>query len=235
MFIRGKTTNRFAPFCALLNSRPSTERFLFFLIMGVLMTEETSSIIPDPNVILCRGHTNYVRSMALSPDGKLLVSGSNDGTVRIWDMETGKEIRYLSGHTDFVHSVTFSSDGALIASGSEDKTVRIWDVKNGVQMMCLQGHFTGVESVIFSPNKRFLISVASMGDLLIWDLNTKKVVKKIIGLKSSHVRILLSEDGKTVLLGTNNVSGESTFTISILDFGNPNLGTLPPEESTFYV
>jgi len=73
------------------------------------------------------GHTGNVYSVNCSPDGSRIVSGSNDGTIRIWDAETFEEILVLRGHESYVHSVCFSPDGALLASGSGDGTVRIWD------------------------------------------------------------------------------------------------------------
>ena len=72
-----------------------------------------------------------VRSVAFSPDGKQVVSGSNDETVRLWDAATGAALQTLEGHTDAVNSVAFSPDGKQVVSGSWDKTVRLWDVATG--------------------------------------------------------------------------------------------------------
>ena len=70
--------------------------------------------------------------MAFSPDGKRIVSGSCDNTVRVWDADTGQPVgQPLTGHTDAVTSVAFSPDGKRIVSGSDDKTVRVWDADTG--------------------------------------------------------------------------------------------------------
>ncbi|KIK23348.1 hypothetical protein PISMIDRAFT_65472, partial [Pisolithus microcarpus 441] len=92
------------------------------------------------------GHTDGVWSVAFSSDGKRIVSGSWDKTVRVWDAERGVQIgSHLEGHTDKVNSVAFSPDGKRIVSGSDDKTVRVWDAERGVQIGShLEGHTDAV-------------------------------------------------------------------------------------------
>jgi len=76
-----------------------------------------------------RGHTSSVRSVAFSPDGKLVASGSRDDTIRFWDSVTGAARGTLKGHTNSVYSVIFSPDSKFVASGSGDDTVRLWEEK----------------------------------------------------------------------------------------------------------
>ena len=73
------------------------------------------------------GHTNRVNSVAISPDGRLALSGSNDATLRLWDLATGRCLRTFEGHTHYVRPVTFSSDGQMALSGSGDNTLRLWE------------------------------------------------------------------------------------------------------------
>jgi WD40 repeat protein len=84
------------------------------------------------------GHTHPVSSVALSPDGRLLASGSFDQTVRLWEVNTGQNLKTLSGHTNWVWSVAFSPDGRLLASGSADATIKLWDVQTGECLKTLQ-------------------------------------------------------------------------------------------------
>jgi hypothetical protein len=86
--------------------------------------------VPSPEILrtLSGHHMDSVLSVAFSPDGKILASGSADRTIKLWDVATGKELRTLSGHTSYVLSVAFSPDGKILASGSGDRTINLWDV-----------------------------------------------------------------------------------------------------------
>ncbi|MCC5644224.1 serine/threonine protein kinase, partial [Nostoc sp. CHAB 5824] len=74
------------------------------------------------------------------PDGKTLASGSEDKTIKLWDVSTGKALKTLTGHSSKVNSVVFSPDGKTLASGSEDKTIKLWDVSTGKALKTLTGH-----------------------------------------------------------------------------------------------
>ena len=104
------------------------------------------------------GHSDCVRSVAFSPDGAHVVSGSVDNTVRIWDATTGAEVTKMEGHSFSVQSVAFSPAGADVVSGSDDRTVRIWDATAGAEVMKMEGHSDSVQSVAFSPDDTHIVS-----------------------------------------------------------------------------
>src|SRR6266849_285299 len=101
------------------------------LILSVLLG---SAAAPAQTPTELKGHTALVYSVAFSPDGSLLASGSHDQTIRVWNPADGKPIRELKGHTGIVDSIAFSPDGKLLASGSADKTVRLWDPASGKEV-----------------------------------------------------------------------------------------------------
>ncbi|MBI5954301.1 MAG: TIR domain-containing protein [Chloroflexi bacterium] len=124
------------------------------------------------------GHSGHVTSVALSPDGKMLASGSVDKTIVLWDMEAHQQLgEPLRGHSDSVTTLAFSPDGKTLASGSADKTVIFWDVEKHKQLGTpLIGYGNPVRSVVFSPDGKTLASDSEASLIFLWDVATRKLI-----------------------------------------------------------
>ena len=126
--------------------------------------------VESAEVVRTLSGPDVVFSVAFSPDGKTLASGSRDKTIKLWDVATGSVLRTLSGHTGRVNSVAFSPDGKILASGSADSTIKLWDAATGGELRTLSGHTRSVLSVAFSPDGRLLASGSEDKTIKLWNV-----------------------------------------------------------------
>jgi WD40 repeat protein/transcriptional regulator with XRE-family HTH domain len=148
-----------------------------------------------------------VWSVAFSPNGQILASGSEDGTVRLWEVATGHQIGSpLTGGAGTVNSVAFSPNGQILASGSEDGTVRLLDVATGHQIGSpLTGGSGSVNSVAFSPNGQILASGSADDTVRLWNVATGPQIGMPLASHSQWVNsVVFSPDGKTLASANSN-------------------------------
>lgn len=151
-----------------------------------------------------KGHTKFVTSLALAADGNLLLSGSEDKTLRVWELASGRCLRTLEGHTDVVYSVALSPDGRLALSGSWDKTIKVWDLASGRCLHTLEGHKRPVNSVALSADGRWALSGARGCRLKLWDLQSGQCVRTIRAHRSFVKSVAFSADGRWALSGSSD-------------------------------
>jgi RNA polymerase sigma factor (sigma-70 family) len=150
-----------------------------------------------------KGHApHWVINVALAPNGRRALSASFDRTVRLWDLEKGKELHRFEGHTGRVLGVAFSPDGRKALSGGEDKTLRLWDVESGKQLCCLEGHASQVRCVQFLSDGRRALSSSSDTTIRLWDIKGGKELRRFEGHVSEPMTVVVSPDEKRILSGS---------------------------------
>jgi WD40 repeat protein len=163
-----------------------------------------------------KGHTSSASSIAISPDGKYIVSGSGDNTIKIWDFKTAKCLNTLEEHTRNIHSIAISPDGKYIVSGSFDNTIKIWDFKTAKCLNTLEGHTSWVISIAISLDGKYIVSGSSDNTIKIWDFKTGLCLKTLEGHEEEKEvnSIAISPDGKYIVSGSESYDS----TIRIWDF-----------------
>ncbi|KAF9503562.1 hypothetical protein BS47DRAFT_788982 [Hydnum rufescens UP504] len=157
------------------------------------------------------GHSSHVTSVAFSPDGLRLVSGSLDCTLRLWDAVSGVHIATLQGHSHLVYSVAFSPDGLRVISGLNDCTLCLWDATLGVHIATLRGHSGVVSSVAFSPDGLWLVSGSWDHTLCLWNAMSGAQMATLQGHSNRVSSVAFSPDGQQL------VSGSWDYTLCLWD------------------
>ncbi|HYV34765.1 MAG TPA: WD40 repeat domain-containing protein [Gemmataceae bacterium] len=153
-----------------------------------------------------KGHNGFVHHVAISPDGKLMATASLDGTVKLWDAKTGKELKTLKGHAGQVYCVAFNHDGTLLASSGHDKSIRLWNVKDGKTVKQLQGHTESVDWVAFSPSGKVLASCGADKSVRLWSADAGKTIKSFNTHKDNVYCVAWSPNGKLLASASNDAT-----------------------------
>lgn len=145
-----------------------------------------------------------------------MVSASEDNTLGIWDLASGRELRSLSGHTDDVWAVAVTPDGLRAVSASEDQTLKVWDLESGRDLLTLAGHASLVRAVVVTPDGKHAVSASFDSTLRIWDLETGDAVATF-NCDSGAVCCAYSDALKLI------VAGDVTGRLHFLRLEEPNL------------
>lgn len=152
-----------------------------------------------------QGHPVHVRTLAFSPDGKMLAVGSNLGAVHLWDAHTGTKLFTLKEHSNKIRALAFSPDGKTLASGSANGKIILWDTENGKQNSTniVEPRVT-VSQLLFSLDGKILVSGDGSGILHLWDVHTDRLLSSHAGHTDLIQMLLLSPDGKTLASGSTD-------------------------------
>ena len=145
-----------------------------------------------------------VWSIATNPDGRIVASGSTDGTIQLLHLRSGQNLGKLSGHDGPIWSVAISPDGRSLVSASGDSTVKIWNLYTGRLKNTLYGHLKDVFSVAISPDGNTIASVSKDKTIKLWDINSGMLLYTLYGHLDEVQSVAFSSDGKTLASGSND-------------------------------
>ena len=167
----------------------------WFALVVILFIPASTFATVVPHLTL-HGHTGSVMSVTFSPDGKLLVSGCRDKTIRLWDTTTGELQRTLTGHTADVYSVVFGPDGKTLLSGSGDNTIRVWNPDTGKLTRTVEGHTDVVRCIAFAPDGKVMASTGGDLTVRLWETKNWTLQHTLTGHTKRIKSVAFSPDGK---------------------------------------
>lgn len=163
---------------------------------------------------LLTGHTDSVRTVKYAANGKLLASGSSDGTIRIWDPQTTKNIAVLTGHQNGVTDIAISGDSQTLASvGADEKFVRLWNINTHKPIADLTGKFNAIHSLAYSPDSDLIAAGDFDGTVKLFSAKKKKHIATLVGHDlapsditepGSVLSLAFSPDGETLASGSRD-------------------------------
>ena len=164
-------------------------------------------------LLTVEGHRGGVWAVAVTPDGRRVVSGSEDSSLRVWKFETGEPLHTLAGHTGSVRAVAVTPDGRRVVSGADDNTLRVWDLETGQTLRTLEGHTGGVCAVAVTSDGRRLISGSWDKTVRLWDLGTGTCEATLTGHMEGVTSVAVTPDGRLA------ISGSWDKTVRLWDLG----------------
>jgi WD40 repeat protein len=150
------------------------------------------------------GHSGRVRSLSTNRTRKIFASGSEDRTIKLWDIYSGHVLEVLEGHDNWIRSVSFSSDGKLIASGSEDQVVKVWDLADSSCLRTIVGSVGFTKAISFSKDDKFLASSSHGNSIKIWKIGEVAPFKNLVGHNSFVRSLSFNADGTKVMSGSDD-------------------------------
>lgn len=143
-------------------------------------------------------HTDWIRALAFSGDGKLLISAGDDKSILVWDVETGKFVRSLEGSTEWVMSLATSPDGKQIAAGGFDRTIRIWNLASGEKVKDIAANQQIIVALAWSPDGRLIASGGQDKKIRIWDVATGTEIRAIEGHTDQIFAVAIHPNGQWI-------------------------------------
>ena len=192
---------------------------MVFTLAMLLSQAMGGSSASAPDIVLQSGHGANISALAFTPNGKFLVTASEDSTLKLWNPETGAEIRTLRGHSNIVTALAISADSALIASASLDHTLRVWNTATGETLAVIRGPQPTVYLLRITPDSNSLVTaetVAAGTILRLWDIKTGKQVR-LIKRDDAAVSYIFFGTAGTMLVGEESGEDDATGALATYD------------------
>ncbi|MDZ4859590.1 MAG: protein kinase, partial [Candidatus Hydrogenedentes bacterium] len=168
-------------------------------IHGALKFAESHLTASRRQELAYEAHQDAVTAITCSRDGRLLLTGSEDNTVRMWDRATGVCIRAFEGHQNSITSVHFTPDAQIAMSSSQDRTIKLWNASNGACLRTLEGHADSVEDVAFSEDGRQALSAGLDSSLRLWDVSQRQCTDVLEGHRGGVLSVSMDPPGLTAV------------------------------------
>jgi WD40 repeat protein len=181
-------------------------------VHGLTLQQATTAIVDQLTIWPVHtlvGHSDSVLSVAVTPNGRRAVSASWDYTLKLWDMESRRELHTFTGHSKFVSGVMVTPDGRYAVSASWDKTLKLWDLETGDELCTFTGHSNRVNGVAVTLDGRRVVSASSDTTLKIWDLETGCEQRTLVGHTGSVNGVAVTPDGRRAV----SASADSTLKV----------------------
>jgi len=166
--------------------------------MALILFSRPSFAQEDVPYKVLSGHDKTVFSVAFSPDGRYLASGSWDKTIKLWEIPSGNLLKTMEGHKDDVFSVAFSPDGRYLASGSWDESIKLWEIPSGQLVKTFKGHGSYVYDVAFSPDGRYLASGSEDRTVKLREIPSGNLLETLPGYEYDYGDMALNPNGEYV-------------------------------------
>lgn len=174
----------------------------FHLTLALICSSLTFA--QKPELIVQMGHQHIVSSVAISADGRHLLTCSYDLTAKLWDISSGKEIRTFLGHSKAVMSVVTSADGRYLLTGGLDKTAKLWDVSSGKEIRTFSGHSALVSTVGITADSRYVVTASWDSTAKLWDISSGEETRTFSGHSARINSVAVSADGRYVVTGSSD-------------------------------